>query len=80
VSEQSVQSQYRAYDRDEELGADRYGQDLLELVIGRVRACQAEVALLARLAQGGTRPWAAWVSTHPRPADRLKVVQEHCPA
>jgi Zn-dependent protease with chaperone function len=81
VTESDVEGQYRAYDREEELAADRYGHDLLELVIGRVRACQAEAALLERLVQARTsRPWAAWLSTHPRPADRLKEAQEHCPA
>ena len=81
VTDPDVEGQYRAYDREEELAADRYGQELLELVIGRVRACQAEVALLERLVQAkASRPWAAWLSTHPRPADRLKEAQAHCPA
>jgi Zn-dependent protease with chaperone function len=81
VTESSIQSEYRAYDREEENTADRYGQDLLELVIGRVRACQAEVALLERLVQArASRPWAAWLNTHPRPEDRLKEAKEHCPA
>ena len=80
VTESSVQSEYRAYDRDEENAADRYGQDLLELVIGRVRACQAEMALLERLeAAKASRPWADWLSTHPRPADRLKEAKGRCP-
>jgi Zn-dependent protease with chaperone function len=81
ATDSSVESEYRAYDRGEENAADRYGQDLLELVIGRVRACQAEVALLERLVQAkASRPWAAWLSTHPRPEDRLKEAKEHCPA
>ena len=81
VTDPDIEGQYRAYDREEELAADRYGQDLLELVIGRVRACQAEVALLERLVQAkASRPWAAWLSTHPQPADRLKEAQAHCPA
>ncbi|HUO63953.1 MAG TPA: M48 family metalloprotease [Terriglobales bacterium] len=80
LTDPDVEGQYRAYDREEELAADRYGQDLLELVIGRVRACQAEVALLERLVQArASRPWAAWLSTHPKPADRLKDAKEHCP-
>jgi len=81
VAEANVDGKYRAYDRDEENAADRYGRELLELVIGRVRACQAEVALLERLVQArASRPWAAWLNTHPRPADRLKVAQAACPA
>ena len=80
VTDTSVESEYRAYDRDEENAADRYGQDLLELVIGRVRACQAEMDLLARLeAAKASRPWADWLSTHPRPADRLKEAKGRCP-
>lgn len=81
ATDSSVEGQYRAYDREEELAADRYGRDLLELVIGRVRACEAEVALLERLVQARpSRPWVAWLNTHPRPADRLKVAKERCPA
>src|SRR5215467_10462193 len=80
ATESSIQSEYRAYDRDEELAADRYGQDLLELVVGRVRACDAEVAILERLVQArGNSPWSAWLSTHPRPVDRLKDAKERCP-
>ena len=75
-----VEGQYRAYDREDEHAADRFGHDLLELVIGRVRACQAEVALLDRLTQArSSRPWSDWLSTHPRPSDRLKDVREVCP-
>jgi Zn-dependent protease with chaperone function len=75
-----LEEQYRAYDREEEHAADRFGHDLLELVIGRVRACQAEVALLDRLTQArSSRPWSDWLSTHPRPSDRLKDVREVCP-
>ena len=80
VSEQNVQYQYRAYDREEELAADRYGQDLLELVIGRVRACAAEVTLLDRLVKvPAARSWSAWVDAHPQPAERLKMAREACP-
>jgi predicted Zn-dependent protease len=76
----SVESQYRAYDRGEELAADRYGQELLELVIGRVRACQAELAILERLVRARpASPLSDWLSTHPRPADRLNEVSERCP-
>jgi len=81
AADSSVEGQYRAYDREEEMAADRFGLDLLQLVIGRARACEAEVALLERLAQARkSRPWATWLSTHPRPADRLEVARELCPA
>ena len=81
VAEANVDGKYRAYDQAEENAADRYGRELLELVIGRVRACQAEVALLERLVQArSSRPFAAWLSTHPSPAERLKVAQAACPA
>ena len=80
VSEQNVQYQYRAYDRGEELAADRYGQDLLELVIGRARACAAEVTLLERLVKApAAQSWSAWVDTHPQPAERLKMARGACP-
>src|SRR5262245_13370272 len=79
--ESSVDGEYRAYDRAEEDAADRYGRELLELIIGRARACQAEVALLERLVQArSSRPWAGWLSTHPEPSERLKVAQAACPA
>jgi predicted Zn-dependent protease len=81
VSEQNVQEQYRAYDREEELQADRFGADLLQLVIGRARACEAEVELLSRLVRARTeRPWSNWLSTHPSPAGRLKEVKTLCPS
>jgi len=81
AAESNVEGKYRAYDREEENAADRFGLDLLQLVIGRVRGCQAEVALLERLTQArSSRPWSAWVSTHPRPSERLKAVSELCPA
>ena len=81
AAESNVEGKYRAYDREEENAADRFGLDLLQLVIGRVRGCQAEVALLERLTQArSSRPWSAWVNTHPRPSERLKIVSELCPA
>jgi|SRR5215471_3093321 len=80
VTESSIQGEYRAYDREEELAADRYGQDLLELVIGRARACDAEVAILERLVEArGSSPWSAWLNTHPRPSERLARAKERCP-
>lgn len=80
VAESGIDVDYRTYDREEELAADRYGRELLQLVIGRVRACEGEIALLERLTQARTaRPWSAWLNTHPKPADRLKEAKESCP-
>src|SRR4029434_7251712 len=77
VTDSNVQSEYRAYDREEENAAARYGQDLLELIIGRVRACQAEIALLERLEAAKTsRPWAAWLTTHPQREATVKRADE----
>lgn len=81
AADSSVDGEYRAYDREEELAADRFGLDLLQVVIGRARACEAELTLLDRLAQARkARPWAAWLSTHPRPSERLAVARDLCPA
>jgi peptidase M48-like protein len=81
VADSAVEEKYRAYDRGEEQAADRYGLDLLQLVIGRVRGCQAEVALLERLTrERAASRWSIWLNTHPSPSDRLKVVRELCPA
>ena len=80
AAETSLETEYRAYDREEESAADKYGRDLLELTIGRARACTGEVALLERLVQArSSAPWAAWLNTHPRPDERLKVALEACP-
>jgi len=56
---------------------DRYGRKPLELVLGRVHACQAEIALLERLMQTrSSRPWASRLSTQPQPSERLKLAQQ----
>jgi len=81
AAETNVESEYRAYDREEESEADKYGRDLLELTIGRARACEGEVALLERLTQArAAAPYAAWLSTHPAPAERLAVAKARCPS
>jgi len=80
AAEASMDAEYRAYDREEEMAADRFGLDLLQLVIGRERACQAQIALLDRLVHArAARPWSAWVSTHPKPSDRLQETRDLCP-
>jgi len=80
VTEAGMDAEYRAYDRAEETAADRFGLELLELVIGRVRACQAQIALLNHLVQArAAQPWSAWVNTHPKPSDRLQETKDLCP-
>jgi len=81
ASETSLEGKYRSYDREDELAADAYALNLLEQVVGRENGCRATMAILERLKQGrSTRLLSAWLSTHPSPADRLKVVGELCPA
>ena len=79
VDTAALEREYRAYDRAEEGLADHYGLDLLGKVIGRPRACQAEVGLLERLVKVKSSS-EIWLRTHPNPADRIKVVQEECSA
>lgn len=80
ASDTALEGQYRAYDREDELAADRFALDLLERVIGRASGCRATMAILDRLRrERSTRIFSAWLSTHPSPADRLKAVSELCP-
>jgi len=75
----ALDREYRAYDRAEEDAADHYGFDLVVKVIGRERACQAEVGLLERLVKVKSSS-EIWRRTHPNPTDRVKAVQEECAA
>jgi len=76
-----VEGKYRAYDREDELAADRFALDLLERVSGRAQGCRATTALLERLRrERSARIFSAWLSTHPSPSDRLKAVGGLCPA
>jgi len=71
----------RRYDREDEIAADSYALNLLERVVGRESGCRATKAILDRLRrERSTRLFSAWLSTHPSPGDRLKVVDELCPA
>ena len=80
ASDTAVEGQYRAYDREDELTADRLALDILERVVGRADGCRATMAILDRLRrERSTRVFSAWLSTHPSPADRLKAVNELCP-
>ncbi len=80
ASEAAAEGKYRAYDRDDELAADRFGLDLLERVVGRASGCRATMAILDHLRrERSTRIFSAWLSTHPSPGDRLKAVSELCP-
>src|SRR6266852_6163302 len=72
-----VEGKYRACDREEELAADRFALDLLQRITGRAQGCRATMALLDRLRrERSARIFAAWLSTHPSPSDRLKAVTE----
>lgn len=73
----TIEREYRAYDRAEEDAADHYGLELLERVIGRPRACKAEIGLLERLVKVKSSS-EIWLRTHPSPSDRIKAVQEAC--
>jgi hypothetical protein len=80
AADSAVEGKYRAYDREEELAADRFGLDLLEQVVGRANGCQATTALLGRLTrERAAKRWLTWVGTHPSPSDRLKTTRELCP-
>jgi Zn-dependent protease with chaperone function len=79
ASEAAAEGKYRAYDREDELAADRYALNLLGRVVGRIRGCQGTLGILGRLQrERSTRIFSAWLSTHPSPADRLKAVSELC--
>lgn len=77
--EAAAQQQYRTYDRDEELAADRFAVSLVDRVLGHPRGCQAVLALLERLHRASTaRLWASWLSTHPSPASRVDTLRGLC--
>ena len=81
AADAGLEGQYRAYDREDELAADSYALNLLERVVGRERGCRATKAILDRLRRArSVRLFSDWLSTHPSPGDRLKVVDELCPA
>jgi hypothetical protein len=72
--------EFRAYDRQEELAADRYAAQLLDRVQGAPEGCRAVRTLLERLeSETGARLWSGWLSTHPRPASRAAALKERCP-
>jgi Zn-dependent protease with chaperone function len=70
----------RAYDREEELAADRYAVELLDrLPGGPGRGCADMLLLLEHLDLEMTAPgWSSWLSTHPTPAARLQAIQTEC--
>jgi len=79
ASEAAAEGKYRAYDREDELAADRFALDLLGRAVGRIRGCQGTLGILERLErERSTRIFSAWLSTHPSPSDRLKAVSELC--
>ena len=79
TSEAAAEGKYRAYDREDEFAADRVGLDLLGRAMGRIRACQGTLGILERLErERSSRLFSAWLSTHPSPSERLKVVSALC--
>jgi len=70
----------RAYDREEELAADRYAVKLLDRLPGSPgRGCADMLVLLERLDLEMTVPaWSNWLSTHPTPAARLQAIRTEC--
>ncbi len=78
AAETSAEGTYRAYDREEELAADRFALDLLARLPGAGQ-CRALVALLARLdRERRLSLWSDWLSTHPSPGARLASAKEAC--
>jgi len=79
ASDAAAEGKYRAYDREDELAADRFALNLLDRVVGRIRGCQGTLGILERLQrERSARIFSACLSTHPSPSDRLKAVSELC--
>jgi Zn-dependent protease with chaperone function len=73
--------QSRAYDRQEELAADRYAVELLDKLAGSPgRGCTSVMTLIERLDLERLAPmWSHWLNTHPTPGARLAALGEICP-
>ena len=73
--------QSRAYDRREELAADRYAVELLDKLAGSPgRGCTSVMTLIERLDLERLAPmWSHWLNTHPTPGARLAALGEICP-
>jgi Zn-dependent protease with chaperone function len=71
----------RAYDRQEELAADRYAVELLDKIPGSPgRGCTSVMTLIERLDLERLAPmWSHWLNTHPTPGARLAALREVCP-
>ncbi|HEV8533196.1 MAG TPA: M48 family metalloprotease [Methylomirabilota bacterium] len=71
----------RAYDRQEELAADRYAVELLDKLPGSPgRGCTRVMTLIERLDLERLAPmWSHWLDTHPTPGARLAALRELCP-
>ena len=69
AAESAAEGRYRAYDREEEQAADRFGIDLLQLVLGRARGCGA-VAVSSRWTR---RCRLHGLSTHKRTLEASRV-------
>jgi Zn-dependent protease with chaperone function len=71
----------RAYDRQEELAADRYAVELLDKLSGSPgRGCTSVMSLIERLDLERLAPmWSHWLNTHPTQGARLAALREICP-
>ncbi len=71
----------RAYDRQEELAADRYAVELLDKLPGSPgRGCTRVMTLIERLDLERLAPmWSHWLDSHPTPGARLAALRELCP-
>jgi hypothetical protein len=76
-----VLGQSRAYDRREELAADRYAVELLDKLPGSPgRGCTSVMTLIERLDLERLAPmWSHWLNTHPTPGARLAALRKICP-
>jgi peptidase M48-like protein len=72
---------HRAYDRDEELAADRFAVALLDKLPGAPgRGCASVMNLIERLDLERLTPgWSQWLNTHPTPGARLAALGDICP-
>ena len=80
-SDEGTAMRHRAYDRDEELAADRFAVTLLDKLPGTPgRGCASVMNLIERLDLERLTPgWSQWLKTHPTPGARLAALGDICP-